>query len=240
MLNPSHFIGYSDSLWGLTACDEPPSPPPTFVGYAAHGALPVQNDNGTLAPTAPAGSIVFTPEESITAIRNLWNSYRATLWGPYGFKDAFNLGVDWWDTDYLGIDEGPIVLMIQNFYNQAVWNRFKQNPDIQRGLQTAGFISVPAAVEEPGRQGTAISLWSEPNPFVHSVRVHFRLTTGGRVKLTLYDVMGREIRSLVDQVLPAGQHSVTFSGDGLPVGVYPLRLLSPSGAAVAGRCVLVR
>ncbi|HEY5564129.1 MAG TPA: glucoamylase family protein, partial [Rhodothermia bacterium] len=104
--NPLGWEGYGPNVWGLTASDGP-------TGYRARGAPPAQNDDGTIAPTAPGGSIVFTPEESIAALRHMYDTYRTQIWGPYGFRDAFNLQVDWFDTDYIGIDQGPILLMIE-------------------------------------------------------------------------------------------------------------------------------
>lgn len=133
--NPSHRAGYSSNVWGLTACDGP-------NGYAARGAPPGQNDDGTIAPTAAGGSLPFTPEYSISALRFFYSQFRKSIWTAYGFCDAFNLGDEWWGQDVLGIDQGPIVLMIENYRTQKVWRRFMQNPEIQRGLQKAGFISL--------------------------------------------------------------------------------------------------
>ncbi|MGH9647012.1 MAG: glucoamylase family protein [Bryobacteraceae bacterium] len=130
--NPLRRSGYSELVWGLTACDSP-------SGYAAHGAPPAQNDDGTIAPTAAGGSIVFTPEYSVATLRYLYTQYRSRLWTEYGFRDAFNLGANWVDTDELGIDQGPIVIMIENYRTERVWRRFMQDPIVRRGLNRAGF-----------------------------------------------------------------------------------------------------
>ncbi|OLD62541.1 MAG: hypothetical protein AUI33_13455, partial [Ignavibacteria bacterium 13_1_40CM_2_61_4] len=92
--NPSAQVGYSATLWGLTASDDPP-PDPLYV---AHGAPPAQNDNGTITPTAPISSIPFAPEIVTPTIQNLYDNYKPQLWGPYGFRDAFNLtsNPDWY------------------------------------------------------------------------------------------------------------------------------------------------
>jgi hypothetical protein len=79
-----------------------------------------------LAPTAVAGSLPFAPEECLAALRNLYDQYRDRLWTPYGFRDAFNLGVDWWDPDVLGIDQGPILVMIENYRTGRVWERMRR------------------------------------------------------------------------------------------------------------------
>ncbi|HEX9659324.1 MAG TPA: glucoamylase family protein, partial [Rhodothermales bacterium] len=90
--NPLGWDGYGPNVWGLTASDGP-------TGYRARGAPPAQNDDGTIAPTAAGGSIVFTPEESIAALRHMYDEYRTSIWGPYGFRDAFNVEAGWFDTD---------------------------------------------------------------------------------------------------------------------------------------------
>src|SRR4029453_11735396 len=126
--NPRQHAGYSGNVWGLTACDGP-------SGYSARGAPPGENDDGTIAPTAAGGSIAFTPEYSIPTLRYFYTQFRTNIWTAYGFRDAFNLGVKWWGLDELGIDQGPIVLMIENYRTQRVWKRFMLNEEVQRGLQ---------------------------------------------------------------------------------------------------------
>jgi hypothetical protein len=134
--NPGHRVGYGTNVWGLTACDGPePS------GYSARGAPPPMNDDGTIAPTAAGSSMPFTPEYSLPALRCFYDQFRTNLWTGYGFRDAFNLGARWWGPDVLGIDQGPILLMIENYRSQRVWRRFMQNREIQRGCQRAGFVS---------------------------------------------------------------------------------------------------
>ena len=72
-------------------------------------------------------------------MRHLYDAYRQEIWTPYGFRDAFNLGANWWGSDVLGIDQGPILIMIENYRTGAIWKRFMCNPEIQRGLKAAGF-----------------------------------------------------------------------------------------------------
>jgi hypothetical protein len=232
--NPLGHVGYSDSLWGLTASDVP-------TGYSARGAPPAQNDDGTITPTAPLSSIPFAPEECLAVAWYLWNHYRDTpLWGPYGARDAFNLTVDpdWYDTDYLGIDQGPIVLMIENYRTGKVWWRNRLNADYQRGLEAAGFLPVVASVPEPV-SGFDAGLRTDPNPFVDLATVRFRLAAPSQVRLTLHDVQGREVARLIDGVRSAGAHAVPLSGRGLPSGVYLYRLES-EGRTWTQRCVLIR
>ncbi|HEY6950884.1 MAG TPA: glucoamylase family protein, partial [Bacteroidota bacterium] len=150
--NPNHFKGYSDSLWGLTACDGPDKPP--AKGYFARGAPNPEIDDGTIAPTAAGGSLPFTPKESLLALKTMYKTLCSgndtRLWGPYGMRDAFNLAMDWVDSDYLGIDQGPMVIMIENFLTQNVWKRFSKIPEIQRGLKAARFQ--PWRSDNPGHE----------------------------------------------------------------------------------------
>ena len=139
--NPLGYRGYSDSIWGLTACDGPDVAP--AKGYFSRGAPNPEIDDGTIAPTAAGSSLPFTPTESLRAMKAMYallcSGADTRLWGPYGFRDAFNLTMNWVDKDCLGIDQGPLVLMIENFMTQGVWKRFMRVPEIQAGLKKAGF-----------------------------------------------------------------------------------------------------
>jgi hypothetical protein len=160
--NPNRYRDYGDRIWGLSACDGPMDATVTidgrrraFHGYTARGATAGDvRDDGTIAPTAAASSIVFTPELSIPAIREMSVRYGSQLYSTYGFLDAFNptlrtgAGVrqghvdpalGWFDVDYLGIDEGPIVAMIENHRSGLVWRVMRRNPHLVRGLRRAGF-----------------------------------------------------------------------------------------------------
>lgn len=139
--NPGGFVGYSSNVWGLTACDGPGFG--SFAGYNARGAPPAQSDDGTIAPTAIGGSLPFAPEVCLPTLRYFYDQYRTNIWTGYGFRDAFNLTANWWDTDVLGLDQGPILVMLENFRTQNVWRRFMLAPEVQRGLQAAGFTELP-------------------------------------------------------------------------------------------------
>lgn len=158
--NPLDRVGYGSNVWGLTACDGPNQTinGTTYLGYSARGAPPAENDDGTIAPTAAGGSIAFTPEFSLPALRHFYTQFRFRIWTAYGFRDAFNLGAQWYASDELGIDQGPIVVMIENYRSQRVWQLFMRNEEIQRGLQRAGFV--PLAFMSPKLQGS-----SEQNSF---------------------------------------------------------------------------
>jgi len=140
--NPNHEVGYSSNDWGLNASDGP-------GGYAVHGitGTPLTGfDDGTIAPTAAGGNMAFTPENSLPTLSYFYSHFRPHIWTAYGFRDAFNLGEQWYDTDELGIDQGPIVIMIENYRTQRPWQLFMQNQEVQTGLQRAAFVSLPFAV----------------------------------------------------------------------------------------------
>lgn len=147
--NPHGWTGYDSLCWGLTACDGPGQKYNTgqlkFHEYAARGTSGPgldELDDGTIAPTAAAGSIVFAPEIVIPTLISMYERYgEKGLWGRYGFVDAFNPTVNWYDSDYLGIDQGPIILMIENFYSGLIWKYVMQDPVIQRGLKRLNFRS---------------------------------------------------------------------------------------------------
>ncbi len=151
--NPKNYFSYSENIWGFTACDGPADEVRTvngieyrFQSYAARGvSADWVNDDGTIAPTAAGGSVAFAPEICIPALKSMRDEIPG-LWTPYGFLDAFNLTYvtekspnGWIDHDYLGIDQGPIIIMIENLRSELVWNVMKKNPYIIKGLQRAGF-----------------------------------------------------------------------------------------------------
>lgn len=137
LANPRGWQGYGPDCWGLTACDGPGFAP--YHGYMARGAPPPENDDGTIAPTAAGGSIPFASAECLAALRFLYDTYRERLWTPFGFRDAFNVTADWWDPDVLGIDQGPILIMAENYRTGSVWRRCMRNEVVQRGLERSGF-----------------------------------------------------------------------------------------------------
>jgi len=161
--NPLRWKDYSDEIWGLTACDGPADAKLPYAGderefrsYSARGAaLDYINDDGTIAPTAAGGSIPFAPEICIPALQAMQNRYGEALFTKYGFLDAFNPsftfhdvelkhgelidGLGWFDTDYLGIDQGPILLMSENLRTELIWDVLKKSQYVRRGLERAGF-----------------------------------------------------------------------------------------------------
>ncbi len=129
--NPRNYFGYSDLCWGLTASDIP-------TGYAANEP---NNDNGVIAPTAAVSSLPYAPAESMQAIRFFYYKLGDKLWGQYGFYDAFKLQDPWFANSNLAIDEGPIIVMIENYRSSLIWNLFTSSPEIKNGMRRLGFIA---------------------------------------------------------------------------------------------------
>ena len=127
--NPGKFKGYGENCWGLTASD-------TYNGYDAHSPT---NDHGTITPTAALSAFPYTPEYSMKALRHFYDDLGDKIWGKYGFVDAFNETKGWYAKSYLAIDEGPIVVMIENYRSGLLWKLFMSAPEIQKGLNKLGF-----------------------------------------------------------------------------------------------------
>jgi len=160
--NPLDWRGYGPNIWGLTASDGPGDFKLSYLGemrqfhsYAARGVGRVETlDDGTIAPTAAIASLPFAPEIVVPAAHAMHARYGAHIYDRYGFIDAFNpsfnykvplnrgrrvRGVGWVDSDYLGIDQGPIIAMIENYRSELIWRVMKRSPHVRRGLERAGF-----------------------------------------------------------------------------------------------------
>ena len=189
------------------------------TGYNARGAPPPQNDNGTITPTAPGRLDPLRAGRSRwPCLQNMYNNYRPQLWGPYGFRDAFNLTANWWATDYIGIDQGPIIIMIENYRTGRVWSRFMQNPDIQPGLQRAGFI--PVGGRRRGTRSpspTSAPLFpNAPNPLHGPTAIRYRLAAAGPCFAGALRRQGRQVRRLAEGPCPGRGPQVELDGAGLP------------------------
>ncbi len=127
--NPGKFKGYGENCWGLTASY-------SVNGYNAH--MP-SNDLGVISPTAALSSMPYSPKESMAAIRHFYENLGDKLFGPYGFYDAFSETENWWPQKYLAIDQGPAVVMIENYRSGLLWDLFMKNEDVKSGLKKLGF-----------------------------------------------------------------------------------------------------
>lgn len=144
--NPMNWAGYDTLTWGWTACDGPGPDFNTdehkFRSYSARGNSGpdyIEFDDGTIAPTAAGGSLPFTPQESLAALKHMKKKYGQKLWGKYGFLDSFNPTIDWFNKDYLGIDQGPIIIMAENLRSDLIWRYSMKDSLLQKGLEIVGF-----------------------------------------------------------------------------------------------------
>ena len=129
--NPNKFKGYGENCWGLTASD-------TYNGYDAYSPT---NDKGTITPTAALSAFPYTPEYSMQALKHFYYDLGDKIWSEYGFVDAFNETQNWYAKSHLAIDQGPVIVMIENFRTGLLWKLFMSSPEIKNGLKKLGFTS---------------------------------------------------------------------------------------------------
>lgn len=185
--NPMGWKDYSADIWGLTASDGPSNEEFMYNGemrrfrtYSARGVSAQRiSDDGTLAPTALGGSIPFAPEVTIPSLRAMIDKYGDNLWTEYGFRDAFNPSFTfadanikpysevteqgWFDHEHLGIDQGPIIIMAENYRSGFVWDVLKRSPYIVEGLRRAGFTGGWLDEAQPTAP-TVIAVSRQPGP----------------------------------------------------------------------------
>ena len=129
--NPNHFVGYGIECWGLTSSDD-------HLGYHAHAP---DNDLGIISPTAALASFPYTPEHSMRALQHFYYGLGSKIWDEYGFVDAFSETQGWYAQSHIGIDQGPIILMIENYRSGLLWDLFMSCPEVRGGLTLLGFES---------------------------------------------------------------------------------------------------
>lgn len=128
--NPKKYKGYDSSNWGLTASD-------SWKGYAAHSPA---EDLGVITPTAALSSFPYTPEYSMQALKHFYYHLGEKIWSEYGFTDAFSEEHNWYAKSHLAIDQGPIIVMIENYRSGLLWKLFMSHPDVRKGLKDLGFV----------------------------------------------------------------------------------------------------
>ncbi|WP_372949179.1 glucoamylase family protein [Mariniphaga sp.] len=183
--NPKDHANYSDKNWGLTASDDP-------YGYTAH--QPVHNDNGTISPTAALGSMPYTPEESMKALNYFYRERGKELFGKFGPYDAFNDNLGWVQEAYIGIDQGPIVVMLENHRTGLLWNTVMEDADVQAGLDKLGFQYQVSSSSEIQEIKADLKIYPNPagdyffinsNPSFQNKKITIRMTDlGGKLVLT--------------------------------------------------------
>jgi hypothetical protein len=215
--NPLNFTGYSESCWGLTASDDPD-------GYAVHEPTS-SRDNGTITPTAALASFPYTPEESMLALKHFYRDLGDKTWNWMGFYDAFNQKKNWWATSYLAIDQGPIILMIENYRTQLLWNLFMSNPEIQPMLDAIGFFDAPNHVETENLHPEKQTTWPNPVNAVGVLSLEIKQT--GKVTLEIFNMDGIKMATVYsNQLLTAGIHNIELPGYKLVPGIYISKITS--------------
>ena len=209
--NPQNHEGYSDENWGLTASDSP-------GGYTAH--QPVHNDNGTISPTAALASMPYTPEESMKALKYFYRERGSDLFGIYGPYDAFNDNLGWVQEGYIGIDQGPIVVMIENHRTGLLWNVVMQDEDLQAGLDKLGFEYQVSTSATPLLAAGDLSIYPNPANEVVSIKIpEDFLYKSSDVK-----VIGLDGRLMMASTIPPGTSVASFNLNRLKNGIYIVHL----------------
>jgi hypothetical protein len=223
--NPENHEGYSADCWGLTSCDGP-------NGYSAHDIHP-NNDDGTIAPTAALASMPFTKAESMAAMRYFYRELGEKLWGEYGFYDAFNLNQNWFANSCLAIDQGPIVVMIENARTGLFWDLFMKNSEIAPALTALGFqpdngtVDVAQALEIQGFDAVVF-----PNPVAgnQALQVEFSVLEAQDLTIELLGNDSRHLHTLgTGQKYTPGIHRQQFQLPAVPPGTYWLEISGAKG-----------
>ncbi len=226
--NPYNREGYGPDAWGLTASDDPD-------GYVAHAPDNPALDNGTLTPTAALSSMPYTPEKSMAALKHFYRDLGARTWGKYGFYDAYNAGRDWYADSYLAIDQGPIVVMIENYRSGLLWDLFMSSPEIDPALAALGFVedtTTTAVAVLPDFLDGRPRLY--PNPAVSDTRLEVSLSRPQTVTVTLTDAAGRTLETLLGPTaLGGGRNELSLHpsrrGQNAARGLYYVTISSPDG-----------
>ena len=183
--NPFHHEGYGPDCWGLTASDDP-------FGYMAHAPGPT-TDNGTITPAAAIPSMPYTPAESLEALKHFYREHGESLWGEYGFYDAFNLEEDWFADSYLAIDQGPIINMIENHRSGLLWANFMANEEIAPALTAIGFVEDPVSTSHITYDGFDVNVY----PTISHGEIYISLdenSEADKFDLTISDAIGRTVK----------------------------------------------
>lgn len=130
--NPHHFKGYGANSWGLTAVDGPDD--------RYHEYKPFTEDDGTIAPTGAVSSYAYTPEASLLAIKHWYRDLGRSLWGIYGFRDAFNEQQNWYSSTNMGLNQAPQTVMIENGRTGLIWKAFMSSPEIAPMQKAVGLV----------------------------------------------------------------------------------------------------
>lgn len=208
--NPLNHPGYSHKCWGLTASDSP-------YGYTAH--QPWANDNGTISPTAALASMPYAPKEALNALKYFYRERGKELFGIYGPYDAFNDRLNWVQKSYIGIDQGPIVIMIENQRSGLLWNYVMKDPDLQIGLNKLGF-SYETTNNKEQQKTDNIKLFPNPTQNALSLVIPNQIN-GQAVVVKLFNMEGKNIFTKSFQPLTP---EYTLNLHQIPNGLYLIEI----------------
>ncbi len=207
---------YSEKNWGLTSSDEP-------TGYSDHSPQ-TGRDNGTVAPTAALSSFPYTPYYSMLALKN-FDSDRQLI-GPFGFLDAYNKKANWYGQDHIAIDQGPIVVMIENYRSGLIWKTFMNIPEIKSALAKMNILKPQFTT---GFQYAYIETNNKlfdmmKHPDSGKYEIDYFVADSGNTTIDLMDEKGEMlVKNLLASQVIAGASLLTF-GDGVTEGKYQIRL----------------
>lgn len=226
--NPMNHTGYGIDCWGLTASDDPD-------GYSVHEPTS-SRDNGTITPTAALSSMPYTPDESIGAMKYFYRQLGQKSWGTYGFYDAFNQRENWWASSYLAIDQGPIIVMMENYQSQLLWNNFMANPEISPALESIGFTPDLNDISENTNVG---DFHLYPNPTNHeTVYLKFNHELSGIVNICLSDITGRILKDFNHNVTAPGPVSIPLETANLKRGLYLVSISTGNRASTSLKLII--
>ncbi len=211
--NPKGHANYSEKNWGLTASDDP-------YGYTAHA--PFVNDNGTISPTAALSSMPYTCLLYIKALKYFYRERGSELFGKYGPYDAFNDNLGWIQKSYIGINQAPIVIMLENYRTGLLWDIVMKDPDLQAGLQKLGITYLVSAVSEKLKDSSGLKIY--PNPAAGQITISLdKEITDNSFLLQICSVDGRVI---TEKKVNTGGGKYSCDISKLNPGIYIARLLT--------------
>ncbi len=214
--NPGGWPNYGAGCWGLTASDDP-------SGYSAH--QPVLNDNGTISPTAALSSIPYLPAEAMAALKYFYRERGRDLWGFHGPWDAFNDKVGWVKKAWLGIDQGPIMVMTENHRTGLLWRVFMKDQEVRAGLAKLGFEYDTLTTAPPAPRCGQVTIG--PNPAGEKVSLHLP-AAGYPLRVQVFDLLGKMVHHRMVAGPLAGY---TVDCSGWPPGLYLVRVTGKQGEA---------
>ena len=222
--NPGGFKNYGSRCWGLTASDDP-------NGYASH--QPVLNDNGTISPTAALASLPYAPSESLAALTYFYRDRGGELWGRFGPYDAFNDQLGWVKKAWLGIDQGPIMVMTENYRSALLWTLFMKDSDIKTGLAKLGFQYDPLSPAQTQISRDILTIFPNPTSGMTTITLP---VNRGKGALQVFDSAGQ---LLFGTTFEESAASITVDGRKWTQGLYLIRLILGS-TVYSGRVIISR